>query len=102
MCNPIKVFETTIKDIDGDAPTISIDHYVEPHADRSRIVSESMPIDILSKQEQECLASAGVDVSSAVSVNEEQRRYLPIRFGKAISHEQKYQRKSFLASSKRK
>ena len=102
MCNPIKVFETTIKGIDGDAPTISINHYVEPHADRSGIASEPMPLAILTEQEKVCLASAGVDVSSAVSINEEQRRYLPIRFGKAITHEQKYQRKSFLASSKRK
>lgn len=102
MCNPIKVFETTIKDIDGDAPAISIDHYVEPHADRSGIASESMPIALLSKQEKERLASVGIDMSSAVSVNEEQRRCLPIRFGKAITHEQKYQRRAFMASTKRK
>ncbi len=102
MCNPIKVFEATVNGIDDDAPAILIDHYVDPRADRERMDSEPMPTAILTEQEKECLAASGIDAASTAYVTEEQRRCLPLRFGKAVSHERRYQRGAFSASSERK
>lgn len=51
LCNPIKVFSCVINQIDSPTPTIDILHYVEPKTDRSTLMSEDMPISILSKAE---------------------------------------------------
>lgn len=51
MCNPIKVFECTIHNSLGENGSIDITTYIEPHSDRSNLVSESMPISLLTKQE---------------------------------------------------
>ena len=51
LCNPIKVFSCIINQIDSPTPTIDILHYVEPKTDRSTLLSENMPISILSKAE---------------------------------------------------
>lgn len=103
MCNPIKVFESIIDDIDGDQPTITITHYVEPNKNRATLPSESMPSGVLKKQEVQLLKSKCVDFVPSATINEAMRGFLSLRLGKAVSHKQKYQRKTGgSASSKRK
>ena len=99
MCNPIKIFESTITDIDGDDPGISITHYIEPNRDRSSLASESMPSSLLVEEEKECLRAKGVDFCVDGTIDETMRGFLPIRLGKAVSHLRKYQRKTGRSTS---
>lgn len=103
MCNPIKVFESIIDNIDGDQPTITITHYVEPCKNRATLPSEPMPPGVLKKQEIQLLKSKCVDFVPSATINEAMRGFLSLRLGKAVSHKQEYQRKAGrFASSKRK
>jgi hypothetical protein len=51
MCNPIKVFSCNIENIDTNNPSITINKFIEPSIDRSNLLSEDMPVEILSKNE---------------------------------------------------
>lgn len=56
LCNPVKVFEARIENA-NTKPHIQISCYVEPEADRSNLVPEPMPINLLNRDELEILAS---------------------------------------------
>lgn len=51
MSNPIKTFSCHIENIDTKKPKIKILHYIKPHIDRTKLPTENMPIDTLSKKE---------------------------------------------------
>lgn len=55
--NPIKIFECTIKDVDGIKPSISISAYVKPTIDRSSISPLLMPSDLLKTNEWDTLSN---------------------------------------------
>jgi DNA-directed RNA polymerase subunit RPC12/RpoP len=108
LCNPIPTFSCTIKNADID-PKISIDFYVEPEEDRSKITSPLMPARILTKSEldlmlskaskqeiqnmltpgatYDMLKSAGFEEKRAlfVGIDETLRSYLPLRDTDKIS-----------------
>ncbi|WP_338378805.1 MamI family restriction endonuclease [uncultured Flavobacterium sp.] len=50
LCNPIKIFSCIIDNIDTNA-TINITKYINPNVDRTNLVSEEMPIELLSYNE---------------------------------------------------
>lgn len=50
LCNPVKVFNCIVKDANSN-PTITIDHYIQPNADRSLLTPEKMPTARIEKHE---------------------------------------------------
>lgn len=50
MCNPVKIFSCTVKNA-NTKPIITIDHFIDPVHDRSFLVSENMPSDLLNIDE---------------------------------------------------
>ena len=50
LCNPIKVFSCSIEHIDTN-PTIKIHTYIAPNTNRTNLVSEKMPIELLKYEE---------------------------------------------------
>ena len=103
MCNPIKVFESVIENIDGEQPVITITHYVEPNKNRATLPSEPMPPELLYKREALLLKSEYGDLTPATPIDETMRGFLSLRLGKAVSQKKKYQRKTGRStSSKRK
>ncbi|MGM0767723.1 MAG: MamI family restriction endonuclease [Pseudomonadota bacterium] len=56
LCNPVKVFEATIKDTNKE-PKISVDFLYPPGADRSELSPELMPISLLTIDELRFLIS---------------------------------------------
>lgn len=52
LCNPVKVFECTVLNA-NTSPEIEITHYVQPLVDRSTLVPESMPTNLLSQTERD-------------------------------------------------
>ena len=75
MCNPIKTFEAII----SEDQTISINRYISPTEDRSLILSEDMPKDILYSHEINILQNSGYDINTISSINEEMRSQLCLR-----------------------
>lgn len=65
MSNPIKVFSCTVSDADLD-PRVTVDHYVQPHADRSALESDLMPSSILGKAEMDLVKTLPDDTLTAL------------------------------------
>lgn len=78
MCNPVKIFECIIKDSLNN-PQINITHYVAPDVDRGTLISEPMPISLLSEKEKNLLTSNGFDLSNLQFISESMRNFLPLR-----------------------
>ncbi len=97
MCNPIKVFSCVVKNA-NHSPQINIEHYVEPHIDRTNIASESMPVGILNKEELEVISTiTKIDLATIKQklpfISEELRAFLDLRDTDKISEaKQPYQR----------
>ncbi len=50
LCNPVKVFNCVVNNANTN-PSLTIDYYVEPNADRSLLAPEKMPTVLLSQEE---------------------------------------------------
>jgi hypothetical protein len=79
MCNPIKTFECVIKESTSENPDIEIPVYIAPHTDRTNLPSETMPIDLLRKDEMLMLKKRGIDISKFTVIDERTRDFLPLR-----------------------
>jgi len=79
MCNPIKTFECIIKENSTDKPDITIPVYIKPHEDRTNLPSETMPINLLNKDELLLLDNKGIDISKLEYIDEETRKLLTLR-----------------------
>lgn len=64
LCNPIKVFNCVVSQANTN-PSIEIDFYVEPHQDRSLLIPEPMPTNLLSIEEWNIL----IDTASEYTLN---------------------------------
>lgn len=62
LCNPIKVFNCLVANANTD-PSITIDYFIEPNADRSLLTSEKMPTALLSPEEFKVLISKAPEYS---------------------------------------
>lgn len=62
MCNPVKTFSCTVSNSDTN-PLVTMDHYLEPTADRSALQSELMPASLLNPDE---LATLGALPNAAL------------------------------------
>jgi hypothetical protein len=97
MCNPIKIFSCIVKNA-NHRPHLTIEYYIEPQLDRSRKLSEMMPINILNKDELGILSKQiKIDLKELKEklpfVSEELRAFLPLRDTDKISEaKQPYQR----------
>src|SRR3989344_2681457 len=60
ICNPILTFSCMVKNADKN-PTIEIEQYVKPDADRSTLLSPIMPADILTEEEINFLIDTAKD-----------------------------------------
>ncbi len=58
LCNPVKVFEATVVNANS-RPQTDINFYVQPEADRSPLIPEPMPSNLLSMDEVRVLADPG-------------------------------------------
>ena len=54
LCNPVKVFNCIVNNANTD-PSITIDYFIEPDADRSLVMPEKMPTILLSPEELKLL-----------------------------------------------
>lgn len=102
LCNPILTFSCVVHNA-SLLPKIVIQHYVEPHIDRSSISSILMPLKLLEKAEQIMLfqnANLPSIKSLPKDVDEKLRAYLPLRVTREItSSRQEYKRRSRTRSS---
>lgn len=78
LCNPIKTFECIIHDSNND-PKVEITTFVPPDSDRSKLPSEELPTDLLNASEIAILQRKGIDTSKTGSLNEEIKKFLPLR-----------------------
>ena len=79
MCNPIKIFDCSIKNSLSRNPKPIINHYVKPYESRLNIKSEVMPIKLLKPFEKEVLKQHDIDVKHLTCIDEEMRALLPLR-----------------------
>lgn len=75
LCNPIKTFCATIEDYNGE-PSLTIDDWVKPSADRALISPEPMPVDLLVNDEVSMVSQSEVQQGW---VSGETRLGLPLR-----------------------
>lgn len=102
LCNPILTFSCVVHNANL-IPKICIQHYIEPHIDRSSIPSILMPLKILEKAEQIMLVqNANLPSINSLpkDVDEKLRAYLPLRVTREIkSSGKEYKRRSRTKSS---
>lgn len=97
MCNPIKVFSCDVQNANSN-PEIRIDHYVEPHIDRSSLESERMPVSLLKQNELKMVAESLNKSIEAVKnlefIDETTREKIPLRnTGRIAVSKKPYQRR---------
>ncbi len=90
MSNPIKTFHATIDFSKKGDEAIVIDYYVKPDADRSKLESEIMPIEILSKDDK--LIFGPEFLKGKNGINEQERNLLTLRETKGLTMKDKYSR----------
>ena len=86
MCNPIKTFSCIITNANTE-PSISIDYFLDPKANRADIESESMPYSLLNKHEKSYLTHTYPTEIKNITpfVTEKMRGYLRLRDTDIIS-----------------
>ena len=90
MSNPIKTFHATIDFSKNDESAVNIDFYVKPDVDRSTLLSELMPCNLLNKDDKELLGIK--DNQKRIYITEEERNRLSLRETKGLTMKDKYHR----------
>lgn len=88
MSNPIKTCEIII-DKEGN---ITIPFYTAPYIDRATLSSVIMPTDLLNKEEENKLKTAGFDLSKGIT--EDMRGFLSLRKDSTATQKTRYRRHS--------
>lgn len=90
-CKPRKIYECVIDNWNSSRPIIHTTHFVSPHADRSLVSPESMPNNILQKNERDIIVENYKIIPDAIP--SDWLDYIPMRESKPISHDKKYKRR---------